>query len=185
MMKKTVECRSTVLLILLMSLVLVGCSRREEGLNKTASSRQTNVMLKAGNGALLVTFPQTADFQRETWMAQIELEGPYDTGTLPRVPLADQRTVIVLDIPPGEYSVVAQSWTRRSHAAPPQAGGSLDYVKISAGKVMILEAKLLGIDVHPFVNTPLERLSSALWTLPLAEQLPAWIAEVVSDSRGG
>ncbi|MBU1983906.1 hypothetical protein KJ815_05800, partial [bacterium] len=122
------------------------------------------------------------DFIREDWLTLVRLYGSSDTQTLPRIPLADLQTVLVLDVEPGIYRVVAQAWTRKHH---PTAGGVLDSVRVESGKITVLRAQRL---TGPFVaepEVPLFHSASQTWTLRSADQLPDFVSEIVRQTVKG
>ena len=161
-------------LLLSVLLVLSGCKRKEH--------TGPTVMLDGGTGAMLVIFDRVPGADRETWLSQITLVGNSDTKTLPRVSLADQQSLIVLDIPAGRYSVVAQAWLRKNI---PHAGGSLSGVEIKPGQLTILQGALLAGRERFQPVEPLRLIRSVPWTLAKTEDFHEYIADVIKSSAKG
>jgi hypothetical protein len=162
------------LLLLSVLFAAFGCKRSERA--------GPVVMLDQGNGAIMVVFQPVPDADRETWLSQITLVGNSDTKTLPRIPLADEQSLLVFNVPPGFYSVVAQAWLRKN---PPHAGGSLSGVEVRSGRLTILQGPLLtGAERFQPVE-PLRVVKSVPWTLQRTERFHEYIADLIKSSVKG
>jgi hypothetical protein len=139
-------------------------------------------MLEEGKGAVLVVFQRVPGADRETWLSQITLVGNADTKALPRFPMAGQQSLLVLNVPPGFYSVVTQAWLRKH---PPHAGGSLSGMEIRRGRLTILEGRLLTGEERFQPVEPLRLVRTVPWTLPRTEQFHDYIADVIKSSVKG
>jgi len=140
------------------------------------------VMLENGKGALLIVFQRVPDASPETWLSQLTLVGNADTKTLPRVSLAGLQSLLVFNVPPGFYSVVAHAWLRKN---PPHAGGSLSGVEIKNGRLTILEGRMLTGEKRFQPVEPLRPLRSVPWTLRRVEQFHDYMADVIKSSVKG
>jgi hypothetical protein len=162
------------LLLFSVFFTLTGCKRQ--------AHTGPPVMLDSGTGALLIVFDRVAGADRETWLSQITLIGNTDTKTLPRITLADQQSLIVLDIPAGFYSVVTQAWLRKN---PPHAGGSLSGVEIKAGQLTVLKGVLLTGEERFQPMEPLQIIRAMPWTLSRTEDFHVYIADIIKSSVKG
>ncbi|MBI5060248.1 hypothetical protein HZB60_10775 [candidate division KSB1 bacterium] len=158
--------------------VLAGC----KGKHAEDSGPPSSVMLDAQTGAVLVRFPKLADFDRESWMSQIQLEGGVDTRALPRVPMADLQSTLVLNVPSGVYRVTAVAWVRKLN---PTSGGALDSVIVRPGEISILVAQPVGTDRYPFAFTKLQPQSPRVWRLPRKEEMHEYIADLMATADKG
>jgi hypothetical protein len=163
----------TVLLLVALLVILLASGSKKK--NIPVSS----VMLNGGTGAVLVVFPATRDVVAENWMAQINLEGDQDTKSLPRIPLSELNAVIVLNVPPGKYKVMAHAWLRRS---PPRVGGSLEGVRVTAGEISILRGQALGENLYPYANVQMQKSPSAVWQLDAPDRLRDYLAKVIAEA---
>jgi hypothetical protein len=161
-------------LLLLFVLFAIGCKRQDPA--------GPPAMLEGDKGAVLVVFQHVPGADRETWLSQITLVGNADTKALPRFPLAGHQALLVLNVPPGFYHVVAQAWLRKN---PPHAGGSLSGVEIKSGRLTILEGRLLIGEERFQPVEPLGLLRTVPWTLPRTEQFHDYIADVIKSSVKG
>lgn len=147
--------------------------------SKPAAELSTNIVLTRGTGAIIVIFPKPSYFTRSDWMAQITLDGPLDTHTLPRMPFADVQSLLMLNIPPATYSGSTVSFVRGS---PPSFGGSFDSLSVKAGEITILKAKDISREHYPFEGTLLKPSGTAIWSLKDANQLQAYITELANKA---
>jgi hypothetical protein len=161
-------------LLLLSVLFAAGCKRQDPA--------GPVAMLDEGKGAVLVVFQHVPGADRETWLSQITLVGNADTRTLPRIPMAGQQSLLVLNVPPGFYSVVAQAWLRKH---PPHAGGSLSGVEIRSGRLTILEGRLLTGEERFQPVEPMRLVRTVPWTLRRTEQFHDYMADVIKSSVKG
>ncbi|RPH95255.1 hypothetical protein EHM69_04865 [candidate division KSB1 bacterium] len=162
---------------LLFSLLLPGCGKKKEQAADTLGP-----MLEAGTGALLVAFPRLPEANRENWLAQVTVIGPSETKSLPRIPLADQQAVMILNLNPGQYSVVAQAWLRKNN---PHAGGSLSGVTVRAGEITILQGSRLSGTQTAQPLEPLIALNPVPWSLSAREKFHEFVADVLRTSVKG
>jgi hypothetical protein len=161
-------------LLLLWVLFAPGCRHKDPA--------GPTVMLEGGKGALLIVFAGVAGANAETWLSQATLVGNSETKTLPRIPMAEQQALFVLNVPPGFYSVVAQAWIRKN---APHAGGSLSGVEIRSGQLTILEGRLLTGE-NPFQPAqPLRLVRSVPWALHRIEEFHDYMAELIKSSVKG
>ncbi len=168
--------RSAVLFLSLL-ILLSGCKRKA-----AESAEGTNVLLKQGTGALLVIFPRDVMIDRARWRAQVMLEGSADTKSLPRVPLADQQSLLVMHVAPGIYKVTASAW---AHGGDPVFGGTLANVDVRAGQMTIVKAQVLNNDPYPHPRTTMEFVRIAPWRLQNADRLREYIADVAVGIEKG
>ncbi|MDD5088521.1 MAG: hypothetical protein PHI18_06960 [bacterium] len=161
---------------LMCAFALLGCGK------KPAPPSASGVILAPGTGAVLVQFDRMEDFRRDDWLALIHLQGGRDTKTLRRIPLADLQSVLVLDVEPGRYRVVAQAWTRKH---PPASGGTLDDVPVEAGQVTILRAQPLGAKFTAEPKEPLRSVGNRTWTLRSDNELPDFVSEMLQQTEKG
>jgi hypothetical protein len=161
-------------LLLLSVLFAAGCKRKDPA--------SPPAMLDEGKGAVLVVFQRVPGADRETWLSQITLVGNADTKALPRFPLAGHQSLLVLNVPPGFYSLVTQAWLRKH---PPHAGGSLSGIEIKSGRLTILEGRLLTGEERFQPVEPLRFVRTVPWTLPRSEQFHDYIADVIKSSVKG
>jgi len=169
--------RLLLLAVMVICTALAGCRAK-----RAESGPPSSVMLRAQTGAVLVHFPKLADFDRETWMSQIQLDGGGETRALPRLPLADLQSTIVLNVPPGTYRATAVAWVRK---IAPSAGGTLDLVVVRSGEITILDAQPIGSDRYPFAVTRLKMRTPQVWRLPSAERVNEYVAELISATTSG
>jgi len=162
------------LLLLSVLFAVIGCQRKDPA--------GPPVMLDEGKGALLVVFERVPGADRETWLSQITLVGNADTKALPRIPLAGQQSLLVLNVPPGFYSVVTQAWLRKN---VPHAGGSLSTVEVRGGRLTILEGRLLTGEERFQPVEPLVLVRTVPWTLRRTEQFHDYMADVIKSSVKG
>jgi hypothetical protein len=161
-------------LLLLSVLFSAGCKRKDPA--------GPPAMLDEGKGAVLVVFQRVPGADRETWLSQITLVGNADTKALPRFPLAGHQSLLVLNVPPGFYSVVTQAWLRKH---PPHAGGTLSGVEVRSGRLTILEGRLLTGEERFQPVEPMRLVRTVPWTLPRTEQFHDYIADVIKSSVKG
>ena len=176
MQKKSI----TLLLLIFLAAMTYGCKSKTQA----NTPPHETVLLQTGKGALLVTFPRRENFAREDWMAQVLLTGASNTSELPRVPMADLQAVLVLNVPPGQYNVIAHSWLRKRETESPY-GGSASDVDIQAGQITVLKASYAGSDTYPFAQTPLQFTSIFPWTLDSPQALSIYISDVIGKSAKG
>jgi len=162
------------LLLLSVLFAVIGCQRKDPA--------SPPAMLDEGKGAVLVVFQRVPGADRETWLSQITLVGNADTKALPRFPLAGHQSLLVLNVPPGFYSLVTQAWLRKH---PPHAGGSLSGIEIKSGRLTILEGRLLTGEERFQPVEPLRFVRTVPWTLPRSEQFHDYIADVIKSSVKG
>lgn len=155
-------------------LLAIGCKRKDPA--------DPVAMLEEGKGAVLVVFQRVPGADRETWLSQITLMGSADTKALPRFPLAGRQSLLVLNVPPGFYSVVTQAWLRKN---PPHAGGSLSRVEIRSGRLTILEGRLLTGENRFRPVEPLGLVRTIPWTLRRIEEFHDYIADIIKSSVKG
>jgi hypothetical protein len=168
---------------LLSSLLLLSCSKKETPpAGEPAPSGATDVMLEPGTGAVMVLHPAPPKFNRDSWMVQVVLEGAESTDKLPVIPLADLRCATVLNIPPGDYTVISSSYLRKQ---PVFAGGSLDHVIVKAGEIVILTAGGVGTDEFPYPDIRLKIVDRKPWTLRSRDRFHQFVAAIVKDSAQG
>jgi hypothetical protein len=163
-----------------MLVVLTGCSHKAKPPEPPFSG--SGVILKTGTGAILVHLPTTISYDRADWMAQIDLEGPYETDGLPRIPLPELQAVLVLNLPPGVYRVTAQAWIRK---LLPFVGGSLINAEVVAGEITVLRGKYLRGEPYPYFGLPLTKLPSQRWTLETPGGLREFLATVIPPVTKG
>jgi hypothetical protein len=149
---------------------------------KSRAELATEVLLTRGTGAVMVVFPKPAFFERTTWMAQVELNGPASAETLPRMPLADIQSILVMNVPPGTYTGTAVSFIR---GRQPVFGGALDSVVVMPGEVTILQGRDISREQYPFGGVRVRPSSRALWTLKRADLLQAYVAQLAAQSARG
>ena len=156
--------------------LLSGCGKKRE------ETVRPTVLLETGTGALLVTFPKPSDFTPDEWLAQVNLNGPAETRSCPRIPLSEIQALMVLNIPPGSYEVTSLAWMR---TRVPDSGGTLPKVEIRAAEVTVLRCPSLGGNPTFQPTQPLIALGRASWTLSQPEQFPDFVAEILRTSAKG
>lgn len=173
---KTHAQRIGILIVLAsISILLSGCKRKSD-------EPMYPAMLESGKGAVLVTFYRHPEANRETWLSQATLVGPWDTKVLPRISLADQQAILIMNVPPGAYSMVAQAWLRKM---APHAGGSLSGIEIAAGKLTIVQGNRLKGGERFDPVEPLVVLDTVPWKLKRTEEFHEYIAGVIQSSVKG
>jgi len=157
--------------VLLLSVLIAfsGCKRTQPA--------APPVMLDDGRGAILVIFERVPGADRDSWLSQITLAGPGDTKTLPRIPVADQQSLLVLNVPPGFYSVTAQAYLRKN---PPHAGGSLSAVEVKSGRLTVLQGNRLTGEERFQPVEPLHFVNCVPWTLRQTEKFHEYIADIIA-----
>jgi hypothetical protein len=160
------------LLFVLVSVVLLVASCGKKSKPVTAT------ILEPGKGAVMVVFPSPRDFSAENWWAQINLEGEADTRLLPRMPFADLKSIMVYNIPPGRYKIIASSGMKKN---PPMFGGALDSLFVRAGELQVLGGHALGQASYPIDRIPLDFVSRSPWILESPNGLHDFIAENADD----
>jgi hypothetical protein len=168
---------SRLLLCLLLPVVFLACKAKD---SKPLES--TNVLLKPGTGALLVIFPRDVMIDRSQWRAQVTLEGPGEPHNLPRVPMADSQSLVVLHVVPGTYKVTASAWR---HGTDPVSGGTLSSVEVKAGQMTVVRARVLNNDPYPHVKTPLDFIGMDVWLLDHPEKLREYVTRIVDQTARG
>lgn len=118
------------------------------------------------------------------WMAQVTLLGMEDNHSLPRIPFPQSRAMLVLNIPPANYRVIAHAWFQHAGASP-HAGGSLPDVVVRAGEITMLKAPLVTKDRYPYAETALTPLKSTPWTLNSSTGFREYVAELVQKTTKG
>ena len=170
--------RHWIIPVVMGAMLIASCKSRADRDGGTPS----DVMLEPQTGALLVQFPKSDPFDRETWMSQIQLDGDVDTRSLPRLPMADLQSTLVLNVTPGMYRVTAVAWTRK---LAPTAGGRLDSVVVRPGQVTVLGAQAVGRDIYPFPATRLVPLAHRVWQLQRREGVQEYIADMIASTPKG
>ena len=167
------------LAVLFLSLLILfsGCKRKA-----AETDRSTNVLLQPGTGALLVVFPRDVMIERSRWRAQVMLEGGADAASLPRVPLADQQSLLVMHVLPGVYKVTASAW---AHGGDPVSGGTLANVDVRNGQMTIIKAQVLNNDPYPHPRTTMEFVRIAPWRLQNPDRLREYVADVAAGIEKG
>lgn len=172
--------RQRLLLFGLAALVIyTGCGKQREG---GGAPPEQAAMLDPGTGALLISFPELSDFVRADWLAQVTLIGVHDTKSLPRIPLADRQSVLVLNIPHGTYHAVARAWLRKQ---VPAAGGTFDNLQIRAGELTILRGQPLPPEQAFDTEIPMTFVAVEPWTLRTTELFQDYIADVLRSTVKG
>lgn len=164
---------------ILTTLLFVGCGKKPDAPSPLPSG---TAILEPGRGAVLVQFDRSKNVPPEDWLALVHLQSELDARALRRMPLADLQAMIVLDVEPGVYRVVAQAWRRKF---PPSSGGTLDSVRVTAGHLTILTAPPL---YGEFTAEPQARLTQkgrTIWTLRSESELPEFVAEALRRSEKG
>jgi len=170
-------------IFVLAALMLGGCTRKNESQeSEGASGSAPTVLLQSGKGALLVVYPKPHRFDRQDWMAQVTLRGEHDAARLPRFPLADIQSLAVLNVLPGRYNVVTESWMRRY---PPSSGGSVKDLIINAGEIVVLKAGPLGTQRRPYDGAPLDVVERTRWSLTDRNKLSDYLQSLKSDVTWG
>ena len=165
------------LVLLLIASSLLSCNRKSP---EPASG--TNVVLQPGTGALLVVFPMDQMIARNEWLAQVTLDGPNETRSLPRVPMGDLQSVLILHVVPGTYAVTASAWERKQ---APKYGGSHSGIEIQPGKLTVVRAQALNGEPYPHSNTPLAFDRFESWSLARPDRFQEFIAETVKETTKG
>jgi len=160
-------------------MALLGCGKKPDAPSPLPSG---TAILEPGRGAVLVQFDRSKDVLPEDWLALIHLQGGPDTRALRRMPLADLQAMIVLDVEPGEYRVVAQAWKRKF---PPSSGGTLDSVRVTAGHLTILTAPPLYGEFSAEPQARLMQKGRTIWTLRSESELPNFVSEVLQQTEKG
>jgi hypothetical protein len=163
----------------MLALLVLSCGKKKSEQNSGGSA-----LLQSDRGALMVTFPTRGQFDRDAFMAQVQISGGEDFDRLPRMPMGDLECILVLNIPPGSYQIVAHSWLRKRDVGP-QYGGSLNNVVIKAGMVTVLGGKKIGSEPYPYPNLPLESLRSFPWMAQNAGALKEFVAGIKDKSAKG
>jgi hypothetical protein len=160
-------------LLFLSALVLLACGKKK-------TPAVSSVVLESGKGAVMVVFPQMDRSNPENWIAQVHLDGPFETRQLPRMPFADLQSVMIYNITPGKYKVVASAAFRKSQ---PSFGGSLDSLEVHAGELMVLAGKPLRQEAFPYANIRLDFVERSPWTLEAPDKLHDYIADMADDVK--
>lgn len=169
--------RACAVIFLLTALLPIGCGKKP-----APPPSPSGVILAFGKGAVLVHFGAKENLRREDWLAQIHLQGAHDTHSLPRIPLADLKSLLVLDVEPGVYRVIAQAWVRKH---TPTTGGTLDSVRVSSGQVTVLRAQPLSDEFSAEPEVPLLPIGRQTWTLRTEGELPSYVSEVLQQTVKG
>jgi hypothetical protein len=170
-------CQKAALLAVCAVFLLSAVSCKSRSADPTAG-----VLLEPGKGAIMVVFARMPDFRREDWMTLITIDGPADTRSLPRIPLADLQTLVVMNIPPGRYNVAATAWCRKSASS---SGGYLQGVEVKAGAVSVLRAPVLAQNPSVVSDSPLERRGFEPWSLESPGKFHQFAAGLVRRSTRG
>jgi hypothetical protein len=160
-------------LCFLLSVLLLSCSK------KKSDDPAAAAILESGKGAVLVVFPHRSDLVRENWMAHVRLQGQNLTDSLPRIPFADLESVLVLNVPEGNYEITAWAWMKKVDRSP-RAGGSKPGVKVKSGHVTILRAREAASGMRP-----LDAMGEADWNESNPTHLQDFMADVIDKSAKG
>jgi hypothetical protein len=162
-----------IVLLVLVAMLIVACGKKK-------APMVSSIVLESGKGAVMVVFPQMSQSSAENWLAMINLDGPFATNQLPRMPFADLQSVMVYNIVPGKYKIVASAAFRKSQ---PSYGGSLDSLDVHAGELIVLSAKALGQEASPYPNVRLDYVEHSPWTLESSDKLHDYIADMADDVK--
>jgi hypothetical protein len=176
--------RSGMLVVLAVALIAVSCNKKPKAVPQPVPVLPA-VTLDSTRGAMLVVFPKRKDLHPVDFHAAVlvypDSANVHVTHNL-RVPLGDSQSILVMDLPPGNYRALAYCWQM---VGQPYAGGKLVGVQIKPGQITILRARDLGTDRLPFPHTALIPAGQLPWDSAAAQKLPTYIAQIVRTTERG
>lgn len=191
--------RLELLLALIIVTILLGCSKPAEKKTDVIDVKEETtteapgkaspgeprvgaspVLLKYGTAAALVVFPTLEGAKRSDWLSLVNIGNDETTRSLPRVPIGEAMSALVLNIPPGFYPVDAQAWLRKQE---PYSGGRSGTVSFAAGEFVVLVVNEPGAEKPPFGNVPIEVAERLTWGLDAAPNLQKYVSAVADQAR--
>ena len=138
------------------------------------------VLLKYGTAAALVVFPTLEGAKRGDWLSLVNFGNDETTRSLPRVPIGEAMSALIMNIPPGFYPVEAQAWLRKNE---PYAGGKSGTVSFAAGELVVLRVNEAGSEKPPFDKVAIEVADRLTWGLDAAPNLQKYLSAIADQAR--